>query len=169
MIELLVLRHAKSDWEANYRGDHERPLSKRGRRAARAMGRVLAQPRIVPDVAVASTAVRARTTASLVLEEIGKAGLSAPTLQLDETLYGAGTDEWLEAAGNALAASGRTEGRVLVASHEPTCSAVVQSLTGAQVRFPTGAVAWIVVPRLGARGTLHALLLPRLLEADSPD
>ena len=168
MIELLVLRHAKSDWDAHYSGDHERPLSKRGRRAARAMGRLLAQPRIAPDLAVASTAVRARTTASLVLEEIGRAGLAAPALRLDESLYGAGTDEWLEAAGNALADSGRAEGRILVASHEPTCSSVVQALTGARVRFPTGAVAWIVVPRLGARGTLNAFLLPRLLETDGP-
>lgn len=169
MIELLVLRHAKSDWDANYRGDHERPLSKRGEKAARAMGRLLARPRIAPNVAVASTAVRARTTASRVLNEIAKAGLEAPSLQLDESLYGAGVDQWLDAAARALSAVGRDHGRVLVASHEPTCSGVVQSLTGARVRFPTGAVAWISLPRLDDRGVLHALLVPRLLETDATE
>lgn len=164
MIELLVLRHAKSDWDATYSGDHERPLSKRGRRAAQAMGRHLAQPRTAPDVAVSSTAVRARTTAELVLGEIAKADLEVPSLRLDENLYGANVDQWLEAAGEALAAAGREQGRVLVASHEPTCSAVVRTLTGARVRFPTGCVAWIELPRLDGRGILHALLLPRLLE-----
>ena len=168
MIELLVLRHAKSDWDANYRGDHERPLSKRGEQAAKAMGLLLARPRIAPDVAVSSTAVRARTTAQRVLDEIGRAGLTAPSLQLDETLYGAGVEQWLEAADRAMTTSGRTEGRVLVASHEPTCSAVVQSLTGARVRFPTGAVAWIHVPRLDTRGVLHAFLIPRLLGRQEP-
>lgn len=167
MIELLVLRHAKSDWDASYPADHERPLSKRGRRAAQDMGRALAQPRLLPDVAVSSTAVRARTTAQQVLAEIEQAGLPTPPLQLDEALYGAGVDEWLDAAGRALKAADRTGGRILVASHEPTCSAVVRHLTGARVRFPTGAVAWIHVPRLAddVRGTLHCLLVPRLLES----
>jgi phosphohistidine phosphatase SixA len=41
MLTLLLMRHAKSDWDANYNLDHDRPLNGRGERSARLMGRVL--------------------------------------------------------------------------------------------------------------------------------
>ena len=39
MKTLLFFRHGKSNWDADYDVDHNRPLAKRGRKAARAMGR----------------------------------------------------------------------------------------------------------------------------------
>ena len=41
MIELLLLRHAKSSWSDTELPDMDRPLSKRGKQAAQAMGRLL--------------------------------------------------------------------------------------------------------------------------------
>ena len=38
---LLVLRHAKSSWNDSARDDHERPLSKRGRRDGPRMGELV--------------------------------------------------------------------------------------------------------------------------------
>ena len=36
--ELLLLRHAKSDWESGFLNDFDRPLAKRGRQDAPAVG-----------------------------------------------------------------------------------------------------------------------------------
>ena len=61
---LVLLRHAKSDWPDV--ADHERPLAKRGRRDAPAVGRWLGESGYVPDAVVCSTALRARQTWELV-------------------------------------------------------------------------------------------------------
>ncbi len=49
MNTIILLRHAKSDWEADYDDDHERPLAKRGRNAAALMGTLLARVNQIPD------------------------------------------------------------------------------------------------------------------------
>ncbi|MGW3729375.1 SixA phosphatase family protein, partial [Streptomyces sp. NPDC000851] len=58
---LVVLRHAKSAWPLDV-ADHERPLAPRGRRDAPAAGRALAEADCLPDLALCSTAARARQT-----------------------------------------------------------------------------------------------------------
>ncbi len=75
MKTLLLMRHAKSDWDADYESDHDRPLNDRGLKSARLMGRVLADEGLVPDLIISSTALRARTTAELATEtrELGTA------------------------------------------------------------------------------------------------
>ena len=65
MRRLMLLRHAKSDWPDGV-DDHERPLAKRGRKACSLMGRYMADQALVPDLAVVSTARRARETWRLV-------------------------------------------------------------------------------------------------------
>ena len=35
MKSILLFRHGKSDWNASYKRDHDRPLSKRGVKAAK--------------------------------------------------------------------------------------------------------------------------------------
>jgi len=136
MKTILVLRHAKSDWNAASGSDHERPLNARGRRAAECMGRFLARVGRVPDGVVSSSAVRARTTVDLASEagDWGRPILSEPALYethpdgvlaLARTL----TDEWAS---------------VLLAGHEPTSSAFTGRCVGAaSLRFPTAALARI--------------------------
>ena len=48
MLSLILFRHGKSDWDAPYANDHERPLANRGKEAARCMGRLLSHTRQVP-------------------------------------------------------------------------------------------------------------------------
>ena len=62
MKKLLIMRHAKSDWGSGL-ADHERPLNKRGTKAAAAMGKALAAMEEIPDLVISSTATRAATTA----------------------------------------------------------------------------------------------------------
>ena len=65
MRRLMLLRHAKSDWPVGV-DDHERPLAKRGRKACSLMGWYMADQALVPDLAIVSTARRARETWRLV-------------------------------------------------------------------------------------------------------
>ena len=68
---LILLRHSKSDWSTN-EADLDRPLAKRGRRQAPEAGRWLATHVDRIDLAVVSTARRARTTWDLVSAELGE-------------------------------------------------------------------------------------------------
>lgn len=58
---IVLVRHAKSAWGLDV-GDHERPLSGRGKRDAAALGLHLATEGLAPGAVVCSTAVRARDT-----------------------------------------------------------------------------------------------------------
>jgi phosphohistidine phosphatase len=59
MRRLMLLRHAKSAWPDGI-DDLERPLAERGRDACSLMGRYMADEALVADLAVVSTARRAR-------------------------------------------------------------------------------------------------------------
>ncbi|MBL4558811.1 MAG: histidine phosphatase family protein [Rhodobacteraceae bacterium] len=56
------MRHAKSDWGDPTRADHDRPLNRRGRRAAPLIGRWLAAQGAIPDAVLTSSARRTRET-----------------------------------------------------------------------------------------------------------
>jgi len=163
MKRIYVMRHGKSDWNATYGADHERPLNNRGIRCAGLMGRFLAATGQAPDLVVSSSAVRALTTAGLAAE----AGDWGCEIRVQPDLYGA-TRERVLAELRALDAA---VGSVLIAGHEPTSSDVVGSLIGsAEVRFPTAALACIEyrAARWDAvefgRGSLLWFVTPKLLQ-----
>ena len=52
MKRLILMRHAKSDWNHPGLADHDRPLNKRGRKAAPAMGAWLTADRALVEKAV---------------------------------------------------------------------------------------------------------------------
>jgi len=58
MVELLILRHAKSDWANDAQSDFERPLAKRGLYDAPRMGVWLKSQGLIPDRILSSSAVR---------------------------------------------------------------------------------------------------------------
>lgn len=163
MRTLLLLRHAKSDWEAPSGGDHERPLNRRGRKAAALVGVFLARAGAVPDLVLTSSAVRARTT----VERAAESGRWPSKIEIAPALY--------EATPEAVLAEVRRQPdeaqTLLLAGHEPTWSALVSLLIGGgEIRLPTAAVAAIefdtdawesVGP---GKGRLLWLVVPRLLE-----
>ncbi len=163
MRTLLLLRHAKSDWDAPAGGDHERPLNKRGRKAAAVVGSFLARAGAVPDLALTSSAVRARTTV-----ELGAAaGRWASKVEITPDLY----ETTPAAVLTLLQLQPAAAQTVLLAGHEPTWSSLASLLIGGgTVRMTTAAVAAIeldieswaeVAP---GRGKLLWLVVPRLLE-----
>ena len=164
MPEILLMRHAKSDWDASFGDDRDRPLNRRGINSARAMGRALRRSRRVPDAVLTSPAVRARRTAEIAAD----AGDWETPIEVVDSLYGGGVSTVIA----AIAAAGSD--RVMAVGHEPTWSATVAALIGGgRVRMATGTVAAIEVPSMArlqpGSGRLLWMLTPRLFtDGDSP-
>ena len=132
MLELMLLRHAKSDWDAAFDLDRDRPLNDRGVQSARAVGAFLSKIDRVPDLALSSPAVRARTTVEIAAE----AGSWPSPIRLIPQLYSGGPGDLLDAVRSAP-----NVGRLLIVGHEPTISTTVSRLIGGgSVRVPTAAL-----------------------------
>jgi phosphohistidine phosphatase len=160
---LLFFRHGKSDWDADYAGDHERPLTNRGRKDAARIGRFLAANGPLPDLCATSTAVRARTTLALAREAGGWQAPVAETLHL----YHASPDDVLKVARGV----DDHVSTLLVAGHEPTLSVTIERLIGGgAVEMPTAALACVdlEVETWGeaawGAGTLRWLVIPKALK-----
>jgi phosphohistidine phosphatase len=160
---LIVLRHSKSDWSADYGGsDLDRPLANRGRRAAKTVGRFLAGAGEVPDSVICSPAARALATISLASQGWD---FERP-VRVSEALYGEGVGGLLE----EVRREPESTKLLMVVGHEPSCSQTVGYLTGGGVvRMPTAALARVdlVVDEWGAigpgTGVLSWLVVPRLV------
>ena len=59
---LMLFRHAKSSWNDTRLSDADRPLSGRGLKAAKAMGRTIAAKGLQPDLVLVSPARRVAET-----------------------------------------------------------------------------------------------------------
>lgn len=138
--QLLIMRHAKSSWDAPAASDIERPLNERGRRDAPRIGAWLAAKDLLPDLILSSPARRTRETTSLV----GRAmGLREPRVVWDPSLYGAALPQLLA----AIARLPRDASRVLLVAHNPGLEDLLDWLAepglAARVQgklMPTGAV-----------------------------
>lgn len=71
MKELLLIRHAKSNWNNASMDDFDRPLNDRGNSDAPRMAKILSARGIHVDVIISSTANRALTTAGYFAKEQG--------------------------------------------------------------------------------------------------
>ena len=72
MKSLLLVRHAKSDWDDPLLKDFDRPLNERGKRDAPMMAQRLLNKKIKIDAFIASPAKRARKTAEAFVKEYKK-------------------------------------------------------------------------------------------------
>ena len=73
MKKLTLLRHAKSGWDDPVERDFDRPLNKKGKRAAAVMGRFIQRNGLTFDQILASPAVRVIETLENVEEASGLA------------------------------------------------------------------------------------------------
>jgi histidinol phosphatase-like PHP family hydrolase len=73
MRRLLLLRHGKAD-RHSAGGDRERPLTRRGMEDSRRIGQFLRDEDVIPGLAVASNARRAKQTLERVLEAAHERG-----------------------------------------------------------------------------------------------
>ena len=153
MKHLYVLRHAKSSWDDPSLSDAERPLNKRGRRAADAMAGHLRDARVTADLVLCSPARRTRETLELV-----ERGLSKQSVRIEPALYGADLETLLD----LLRGLPGTLASVLVIGHNPGLQDLVlhlakpgPSVRKVEAKFPTAALATLACPgewsSLGAR------------------
>lgn len=166
MKTLLLLRHAKSDWDATYGDDHARPLAERGVTAARKMGLWAASIDLVPDRALASTALRTRQTLALAAEAGGWAGPA----HLTDALYEATPEAVLD----EIRATPDDAAVLVVVGHEPTTSRLASLLIGGgalDVRTATVVRVDLTVTRWAdigpGTGVLAALLSPSSFQPGS--
>lgn len=145
MIQLALLRHAKSSWDQPKLDDFDRPLNERGRRAAPIMGRLMASIKFAPDVVLCSPAKRTRETLDAIAADITTA---KQVVRFDEQLYLATPDTMLD----CLRSAGETAKRILLIGHNPGLHALAVALaqTGDPAQrarmhdhFPTAALAII--------------------------
>ncbi len=132
MIRLIVMRHAKSDWDAGVMDDHARPLNERGRREAPMVAEKLLELGIPPEYIVSSDATRTRET----YERLATVFTKVP-VRFARELYHAGL-----LAVRALAPSlPREATTVMVLGHNPGWQEMVSELSGEEVEMKTAYAA----------------------------
>ncbi len=159
MKNLLLMRHAKSSWKFAELADHDRPLSKRGKRDAPRMGEFLREQGLIPDLIISSTAKRARKTAQAVAEQME----SGVALQLVRELYFGTAQSWLQ----LLQSCDPSVESVLLVGHNPGMEQFLESLTCDYESLPTAAVAWVELP-IESWGELSEHIAARLVHVWRP-
>ncbi|SRR6266516_2258260 len=139
MKRVYLLRHAKSSWKEPGLADPDRPLSGRGRRAAKTIGWHLREQRIAPELVLCSPARRARET----LERIEPA-FGARAVRVGPRLYSATPDLLLE----LLRGVPETVAAVMLIGHNPSLEHLAVELArpspelrALEAKYPTAALA----------------------------
>lgn len=137
MIELLLLRHAKSDHPEGM-SDFDRPLNKRGIKDAPRMGKVLRKTDLQPDLIISSPAVRAKETAEAAAATCGY----TDAVDFQQILYDGSTRDYIKTIQSAPA----DKKRLMLVGHNPHIEDVVDYLSSGgnlSVKFPTAGLALI--------------------------
>lgn len=141
---LILLRHAKSSWNHPGLEDFDRPLNRRGERAAGVVGLFLKQEGIAPDLVLCSPAARTRRTWDAIRSSLPR----STTFEEAPDIYEAGIGQLYK----ALSGIGDDAGTVLMIGHNPGLERLAASLCQGQTgehmervlgKFPTGALAFI--------------------------
>lgn len=163
---LLIVRHAKAEYPDGVT-DHDRPLTERGERDAVALGQWFAAERLVPDVVLVSTAVRASRTWELAQPALAEADVE---VHAERRLYNAHADAILE----LLRERGGDAHTVAVFGHEPGLSTLARTLTDSETsdpqevaglsdRFPTAGVVVMRQRAVWADTAPESLVLSRVV------
>jgi len=131
---LYLFRHAKSSWEDPGLADFDRPLNKRGEKAAPLMGKVMKARDVCPAIVLCSPSKRTRQTARLALK---KAGLDEAEIVFNNDLYLATTGGLIDRIKNI----DDLLNSAMMIGHNPGLSELVYLLTGVEEAFPTAALA----------------------------
>lgn len=140
MKNLVIIRHAKSDWKNENLTDEERPLNKRGKRDAAFMAAALKKNDFLPDEIISSPALRALTTAQYFAKEFD---FKKDEIQIEPALYSFNLFEVIE----FLKTLNKDAKTVFVFSHNPTVTELVYFLTGKEIQMPTCSIAVIEIEK----------------------
>ncbi len=137
--QLILMRHAKSDWGAADLADHDRSLNPRGQAAAPLMARWLAAHHGVPEVVLCSTATRTRQTLEKMqaVWDTERQEPSSSEAQFSADLYLATPETILR----VLRAGAGQADSVMVLAHNPGIEMLAATFSQRMVTFPTATVA----------------------------
>ena len=145
MLNLMLLRHAKSSLVTAGQKDFDRPLNSRGQRSATAMGRYMASKEAMPQLVLCSPARRARETWNLLAGELK----AVPEILIVPEIYDFGDGKVLIECLRDRAGAAQS---VLLVGHNPAIGVLAQSLAGKgsdllrerlRLKYPTAALAVI--------------------------
>lgn len=166
MKQLVLIRHAKSEWANVVVKDFERTLNTRGFSDAPKMGLRLKELATSPDLVISSPAERAKLTAQLVLEQVG---FDFDQVQWEEDVYEASARILLQVVNNIP----DQYNTVWMFGHNPGFSYLAEYLTGAEVgNIPTCGVyainvevaSWAMVSQ--NTGSKKFFVYPKLEEGE---
>lgn len=118
---IYLARHAKSSWNLGFTKDFDRPLNKRGEQNAVTMAQALKARAWLPELILASPAMRAKQTC-----EAYCAGLGVPlqTVEWDASIYEAYTITLIQ----LLMRLPDTTQSVMLIGHNPSLDSVMEQL-----------------------------------------
>lgn len=135
MKTLYLVRHAKSSWDNPLLDDFSRPLNERGKRDAPNMAKRLKEKRVVLDLIITSTAVRAMSTAKEMAKVLNCDDHKIKTLA---ELYHASPEKILE----VLKHVNDKFNVVLLVGHNPGLTEFIDALTELAIdNVPTCGIA----------------------------
>jgi phosphohistidine phosphatase len=137
MKRLYLLRHAKSSWKDPDIADVDRPLNKRGLKAAAFMGELMQEHDLMPDIVLVSTAARTRATAELVRQSWP----DEADLVYDSRIYEAST----QGLRQVVSEVDDTYKAAMLIGHNPGIEGLINYLTGTIESMPTAALAVITL------------------------
>ncbi|WP_026897994.1 SixA phosphatase family protein [Daejeonella oryzae] len=140
MKQLLLIRHAKSDWNDPSQKDFDRPLNDRGHRNAPEMAHRLVKKSIIPQHIVTSPAMRAKTTANYFAEAFK---IKPSGIQKEPAIYEASAESLLKVI-NSL---DNTFDLVALFGHNPGLTTFAENLCEADIfNIPTCGMVLIEFP-----------------------
>ena len=162
---LILLRHGKSDWSTDDE-DFNRPLKKRGKKAASIVGQWLKRHKLVPDYVIASPARRALQTAEVACEALG---VKKKKIDREKHIYLATAEDLLYVLEDCPAQAKR----VMLVGHNPGLENLLHFLLNGRLSIPedgkimpTAAIAVLQMPDSWQKldrgaATLEFLIRPR--------
>ncbi|MEJ0104220.1 MAG: histidine phosphatase family protein [Bacteroidota bacterium] len=125
MKTLLLIRHAKSNWDDISVSDFDRPLNDRGKKDAPMMARRLSDKKIKIDAFIASPAKRAKKTAVFFAKEFG---VDENDIVFKTELYAAPREIFYE----VIEKLDNSADHIALFSHNPGITDFANSLTNVQ-------------------------------------
>jgi phosphohistidine phosphatase len=139
MKSVIIIRHAKSSWDQPGVEDFDRPLNDRGKEDAPKMAARLIDRKVKIDAFIASSAKRARKTASLFIKEYGG---GKEDIILAPELYLAGPEAFYDVIAKAPASANT----IALFAHNPGITEFANELTDVRIDdMPTCAIFAIKV------------------------
>jgi phosphohistidine phosphatase len=155
MKQLIIVRHAKSDWGNPDLRDFDRPLNKRGKANAPEMAHRLVKKQIKPQLIVSSPALRALTTAKFFADTWQ---ITLEEIQYEPRIYEASENTLLNVINNF----DNSYDHIAMFGHNPGLTDLVNYLDGHIYEMPTCSVVILEFPfndwAMISNGTARVLL-----------